>query len=70
MLYTLDPTYVIRAVVLPSAQDIVNMIWEAGNDQFNHVGFSAVGLPVIECDIKPADSEIMGIRWITNEIVA
>jgi hypothetical protein len=67
-IYTLD-TYVFqRRLLNPSREVIDKLIIDAGNKNVNLIGNDAMSMPLFECQEKPLDNSVYGIKWIKNNV--
>lgn len=63
-IYTLDQRSLARQILKPTEALMSSLVAGAGNEGFSLLGHNSVGLPIIECNNIPLDSDLYGVKWI------
>lgn len=69
--YTIHIAAYSRRFLDPSEDIVRKLMVDAGNETFKQLGQGPMGQPIFECENKPVDSTIHGLKWIkVNNIIA
>jgi hypothetical protein len=67
-IYTIDMHVYARRLLTPTVKDIDELIIAGGNIRTALIGNDGMSRPLFDCECKPVDSDVYGVKWIRKEL--